>query len=850
MSEEYVPHEIVQSIMNTEVLTCDANDSVKQVAVQMKTRNSSSIIVIDDGTPVGIWTEADALKLDFEANDFFSQPIKNFMSTPVETINQNALVMTVPQRFQTEFFRHFIVIDDNGKMQGILSQSDIVFHQSLENSLYVKKVKNALKKKFLSVNKSLPIASALALLRGSTEKAVVVTGADNELGIITERDVIHFISNGALPKTIADVIQRPLLSIHCDKSLIDAQQMLLENKVRHLGVVDSENTVIGILTFQDILKSIQYEYINYLEDVLKQRNKALVEANKNLLLAHSVLESTKEGVMVVGIDGKIEMINPAFSVVTGYREEEVIGKNPSILRSDRHSHEFYSHMWEQINSIGYWQGEIWNKRKTGEVYPEWLSINTIFDENQEIQGYASIFTDITERKKIEERIKNLAYYDFLTKLPNRRLLLDRLDIATANAKRHHHLLGLMFVDLDFFKRINDTLGHSGGDDLLKQFAERLSGFIRDGDTIARFGGDEFVIILPELAEISELTQFAKRIIEAMKKPFYVRSQELFISCSIGISLFPEDGEDSETLLKHADAAMYRIKDLGRNGFELYAKSMDSKSMERLAMETSLHKALENSEFFLSYQIKVDLSSGDIAGIEALIRWDHPELGILQPNAFIGLAEDTGLILPIGQWVLEEACRQNVQWQKMGLPCYRMAVNVSVHQFCREEIFLWIDNALELSGMEAKYLELEITESSIMKKLERAKVTINQLKETGVSISIDDFGTGFSSLAYLKELDIDFLKIDQSFLSNLLEKKKDQAIVSTIISMAKHLGIRVIAEGVELEEQVEFLKSSNCDEIQGFLISRPMIADNIVTLFEQKLLPVPKSGDYTHRNPID
>ncbi|MCU7835561.1 MAG: EAL domain-containing protein [gamma proteobacterium symbiont of Taylorina sp.] len=827
----------IQSIMHSQVLTCSIDDSIQSVAAKMQAQNASSVIVVKDNIPVGIWTEADALKLDFNIEALFFQPIRNFMSTPVQTMKQQVLVSTAALAFQEQGIRHFVVVDDEGAMQGIISQSDIIFHQSPESFFHVQKINKVLNPDFLSLDLSLSIASAISQIYKSSACSVIVTGfADNEYGIITERDIVQVIANGNISDRLEKVANKPLLTIHSEQSLIEAQQMLVENNIRHLGVINKNKVIIGILTFEHILKGIQYEYVHYLEDILKQRDDALVIANKNLLLAHSVLESTQEGIMVVDTHGKIEMVNPAFSTVTGYTEEEVIGKNPNILRSERHNNEFYKQMWEQINKVGYWQGEIWNKRKTGEIYPEWLSINTIFDEDRVIQGYASIFTDITERKKVEERIKNLAYYDFLTKLPNRRLLLDRLDIATANAKRHNHILGLMFLDLDFFKRINDTLGHAGGDELLKQVAERLSSFIREGDTLARIGGDEFVVVLAELGKISELTQFAKRTLEQMKKPFYVMSQELFISCSIGISLFPEDGEDPDTLLKHADTAMYRIKDLGRNGFELYAKSMDSKSIERLSMETSLHKALEKNEFFLTYQVKVDLSTGNIAGIEALIRWDHPDLGILQPDSFIELAEQTGLILPIGQWVLEEACRQNKQWQKMGLPYYRVAVNVSVHQFCREEIFLWIENALELSGLDAKYLELEITESSIMKKLERAKVTIKQLKETGVSISIDDFGTGFSSLAYLKEFTIDFLKIDRSFLTHLLEEKKDQAIVSAIISMAKHLDIKVIAEGVELEEQVEFLKMSGCDEIQGFLISRPMTADNVVTLFEQKLLP--------------
>ncbi|MBX9633612.1 MAG: EAL domain-containing protein, partial [Magnetospirillum sp.] len=533
--------------------------------------------------------------------------------------------------------------------------------------------------------------------------------------------------------------------------------------------------------------------------------------------------------------------NPAFSLLTGYSFEEVRGKNPNILKSGRHDEAFYKRMWESLDARGVWQGEVWNRRKNGDQYPEWLTINVIRDDEGNVSQYAAVFTDITERKKTEERIKNLAYFDVLTGLPNRRLFTDRLQVAMANAHRHGSALAIMFLDLDLFKRINDTLGHGIGDQVLVETANRLGLCIREGDTVARLGGDEFVILLPELDHLEDAAKLAERVIAHVKQPFAIDDHELYVTTSVGIAVYPDDGLTFEALIKNADTAMYRAKDLGRNNYQLYTPSMNARSFERLTMESALRHALSRDEFTLVYQGKVDMVSGRLSGVEALVRWRHPEMGLVMPTEFIPLAENMGLIGDIGAWVLKAACRQCKSWHDLGLPPVRIAVNVSALQFREGDVPDIVQEALAESGLSPHYLELELTESVLMQRVEEVAQVLRDLRQMGVHISIDDFGTGYSSLSYLKRMPIDALKIDRSFVNDIMENGdacngEGAEIVSTIINLAHNLRLRAVAEGVETREQANFLRERGCDEIQGYLISRPVSGEDLVSLFDRNLLP--------------
>jgi diguanylate cyclase (GGDEF)-like protein/PAS domain S-box-containing protein len=543
-----------------------------------------------------------------------------------------------------------------------------------------------------------------------------------------------------------------------------------------------------------------------------------------LRLAAKVLENSHEAILVADAALKILAVNATFSLVTGYALDEVIGKNPKVLASGKHSPEFYQAMWEAINSQGHWQGEIWNRRKNGEIYPEWLSISAVKNTQGATTHYLAIFSDTSENKATEAKIRHLAYHDPLTSLPNRQLLQDRAQQALIEAARHKQEMALLFVDLDRFKNINDTLGHVSGDQLLCQVAERLCGCVREVDTVGRLGGDEFLIILGDLHEATNAGHVAQKIIGRMETPFDLGGHHFTISPSIGVSIYPHDGESFQALLQKADIAMYEAKQAGRNAYRFFSEEINRASLEKLLLESHLRKALEHHEFSVHYQAQFDLASGQIVGAEALIRWRHPDLGPISPAQFIPLAEETGLIIPIGAWVLQEACRQNRLWQDAGHPAITMAVNLSVLQFQRGDILETVASVLAQTGMPAPYLELELTESILLQNAEKTMEALQKIKSLGVKLSIDDFGTGYSSLAYLKRLAVDKLKIDQSFVHDLTTDADTGAIVTAIIQMARGLSLKTIAEGVETPAQADSLKRQGCEEAQGYLYARPVPAE--------------------------
>ena len=565
----------------------------------------------------------------------------------------------------------------------------------------------------------------------------------------------------------------------------------------------------------------------------------LSEMTGRLHLASKVIENTIEGVTVTDSEGTIISVNPAFTVITGYAPEEAIGQNPRVLKSDRHTPDFYARMWSDLLTRGHWSGEIWNRRKSGEAYPEWLTISAIQDEHGVTTHFVAIFHDITEIKQNEEKIHYHAYHDALTELPNRQLFNDRLALALTHAKRNKNSLAVLFLDLDRFKTINDTLGHLIGDRLLQEVATRLTGCVRADDTVARLGGDEFTVLLPDFHHPERAILVAQKIAASFELPFRIDDHELFSSTSIGISISPMDGESAETLMKNADTALYRAKESGRNQYQLYTPAMNERALERLDMENDLRRALERQEFLLHYHPRIDLATGRMRSAEALIRWQHPTRGLVSPGEFIPLAEETGMIVPIGRWVLETACAQNVRWIAQGLPPIRVAVNLSARQFQQENLVQMISDTLTTTGLDAQYLELEITESVAMQHGEKSLVMLRELHALDINLSIDDFGTGYSSLGYLKRFPVDALKIDQSFVRDIPHDADDEAIAIAIIALAHTLNLLVIAEGVEQESQLRFLRQHGCDEIQGFLFGRPLPAETFVSVLRQGAFALPE-----------
>lgn len=549
-------------------------------------------------------------------------------------------------------------------------------------------------------------------------------------------------------------------------------------------------------------------------------------AEEQLRLSAAVFANNSEAIVITDEHNNIVRVNDAFSRISGFSAEEAIGQNPRLFASGSMDKAFYQQMWTSLLENNGWTGEIWNKRKNGEIFPEWMILSLVRDEAGHITNHIAIYSDITERKHEEERFQFLANHDVLTGLPNRTLLTDRLEQALAFAERNKTRVAVLFIDLDHFKNINDSLGHDVGDELLRQAALRISACFRRTDTIARLGGDEFIAVLPEIGSENEVISLSEKMLHAFAEKFMVNEHQLSITPSIGISLFPDDALKPVTLMRNADIAMYRAKAQGRNTLQFYRPEMTTHATERLQMEMQLRHAIENDELFLHYQPQVDLNSGDMTGMECLIRWKHPEQGMISPARFIPIAEETGLILEIGAWVLREACTQGRIWQKQGYKVVPIAVNVSGVQFRGGKLAELVSETLHETGFDPHLLDLEITESVLMASGEASLDILNSLKALGLTLSLDDFGTGYSSLSRLKSLPLDYLKVDQSFVRDIATDPNDAAIVRAILSMSHEMNLKVIAEGVETTEQLEFLRGLKCLTFQGYLFSRPVPSEEI------------------------
>lgn len=546
-------------------------------------------------------------------------------------------------------------------------------------------------------------------------------------------------------------------------------------------------------------------------------------AEAQMFRLSSALEQTADAVMITDRDGVIEYINPAFSSVTGYSRDEALGAKPNLIKSNRHDERFYQRMWEQIARGDVFTEVFVNRRKDGSLYYEAKTITPVIDQSGNIVSFISTGKDITEHMETQEQLRFLAEHDVLTALPNRQVLIERMRQSLARARRRNLMVATLFMDIDQFKYVNDSLGHEVGDELLIQIAKRLVAHVREGDTVARFGGDEFVVVLDDAGSVADITGVAEKLLNALTPPFRVNGMELHATASMGISVFPSDGPDSETLLRNADNAMYRAKEAGRNSYRFFSGDMSARAFERLTLENSLRNALERNQFELYYQPQLRIENRQVVGIEALLRWNHPEFGLVSPDDFIPLLEDTGLIVQVGEWVLDQACRQMQCWVEAELIRGRIAVNISARQFADMGFRNAVRRTLQTSGLAPQHLELEMTESIFLRESRDTSETLNTMSELGVGLAIDDFGTGYSSLSYLKRFPIDTLKIDRSFIRDITEDSDDEALSAAIVAMAQRLNLRVVAEGVETEAQLELLRKFNCELVQGYLFSRPLTA---------------------------
>jgi len=565
------------------------------------------------------------------------------------------------------------------------------------------------------------------------------------------------------------------------------------------------------------------------QDITERR-----QAEGRLRLSSTVFENTAEAIMITDQDTKIIDVNTAFSEITGYSREEVIGQNPSMMKSGRHSDSFYNEMWTKLSHKGFWRGEIWDQRKNGEEFPKWLSINACSDEKGRLTHYVAVFSDITDKKEDQEKLEQLAHFDHLTGLPNRILFQDRLQTALARSRREKEHMAVLFVDLDRFKQINDSLGHRVGDLLLQEVSRRLLYSIREIDTVARLSGDEFTVILTDIVSLENIEQIASRIVKSLGAPYFFEGHELFVSASVGISTYPMDGESGADLLRHADVAMYHAKEKGRNNYQFFDEKMNERAQTQLSLANQLRIALNRKLIHPHYQLKVDTQKGHPVGLEALARWNDERGRPISPVRFIPVAEEHGLIARLSRSILNQVCAQIRMWKDMDVEFGTVAVNLSAQQFRDKNLLNDFKEAFEDNRVDPRLLEVEVTENMVMDDVEDAIHILGGLKDMGLRISIDDFGTGYSSLNYLKRFPVDTLKIDRTFIRDLAEGNDDAAIVSAIVSMAQKLEIDVVAEGVENQEQVEFLRSVGCCVVQGFFYAKPCPGGEVPLIWNQTI----------------
>ncbi len=579
---------------------------------------------------------------------------------------------------------------------------------------------------------------------------------------------------------------------------------------------------VRVLSAHDVVRRLNAD----LERLIGERTSALLNANSELTIFKKILESTSEAVIITGMDGSIIELNDAMCRMTGYAREEMIGRNSRMFKSGRHGGDFYRMLWEELLAAGHWEGEIWDRKKDGTVYPKWQTINVIRDEKGERTNYIGVSTDVTLIKEAEEKLNQLAYYDPLTGLPNRMLFSDRVERGIASARRQGYRFAVLYLDLDRFKHVNDSLGHVAGDTLLVQATDRMKDCLRESDTLCRIGGDEFGFVLQNLNRDESAGVVAQKLVTRLSQRFEVNGSDVYIGASVGISIYPKDGADTDTLIRKADGALFIAKEEGKGLYRYASGEMERVNRGRLEIESNMHRALERSEFVIHYQPQVSIEAAapglahGLTGCEALIRWESEPGVLVSPGEFLPLAEDSGFIAPLGNWVLLEACRDAKRWEDAGRPV-QVSVNVAMRQFDNGNFENMVAAVLEATGLSPNLLKLEITESGFMRNIQRVTETMKKIRETGVTFAIDDFGTGYASMNYLNTLPVSALKVDQSFVRSLDEDGSGGDIVAAILSMSKAFGLTSIAEGVETFHQLERLRQLGCDVAQGYLVSRPL-----------------------------
>lgn len=725
---------------------------------------------------------------------------------PVERLIEHASAIANGQRETLQGFRQ------TGEL-GTLAKALNVMVESLD--LRERELRSAQKE----IDAILSNSPAVIYIKDAEGKYILVNHQYEELFGVTNAAIRGKTDYDIFPESLASTLHKN------DQAVFTSLQPKQFEETAQQG--DSDHTYLSVKfpLFDD--EGRAFAICGISTDITERK-----KSEDQLLLAKRIIESASEGILVTDLDGNIEDANAAYEKITGYSREEVIGKKPSINQSGKHDKTFYEKMWKDIIESGRWEGEIWDRRKNGELYPALMSINAVYDENGTPTHYVSIFNDITLKKETEYQLEELAYFDALTGLPNRLLFRDRLNHEIASCRRHHSKLAVIFIDLDHFKLINDTQGHLAGDKLLEIIGKRLLAKGRDTDTISRMGGDEFTVVLTDVVDPEQISEFVRDLLASISAPMTVFGKSVQIGASAGVAIYPEDGEDMDSLIKNADIALYQAKEQGRNTYHFYSVDLQEKILARISLERDLRAAIDEQQFVLHYQPKYDLRTREIIGMEALVRWQHPEEGLIPPSRFIPLAEETGLIIPIGDWVLETACYQISQWRNRFNRKLRVAVNLSAAQLKIENLVHRVRDIITKCDLTHDSVELELTESMVMEDVDRALVVMDKLRRLGIHLSIDDFGTGYSSLGYLKRFPLDSVKIDKSFVQDLGKEGHDAAIIGAIIAMADKLRMNVIAEGIESETHLRLLLQAGCTEGQGYYLDKPMPAEELTALLQE------------------
>jgi len=715
------------------------------------------------------------------------------------TLKQERQILVITQSMDamlSESERQRLTLKEKADQQQALSRFVDRIMDTLDDLLFVIDKKGRIRR----------LNTAVELQCGYTEAELLGTNIDDLLPPAEQQDLA-----GQLPILPWPVRSVLLETIQLNKSYCGEHELLGKNRDNPAAVYWLKGSLLH--SEQGKLEGAVVTATNITE--MKNRE-------TRLQLNAKVFENSSEAIFITDPQGTILEVNRAFCSITGYDRAEVLGQNTRLLKSNLHDQRFYQQLWQALSGKGFWKGEIWNRRKNGEFCPMLLSINAVNDNRGQLTHYVSISADISHQKQTEQELKQLAYYDVLTHLPNRFLFKDRFEQEIFLAQRNHTRLALFFLDLDHFKDVNDTFGHWAGDCLLQVIATRIQNCLRKSDTIARLGGDEFTIILPGLAGIDIATEIARKLIAVISRPVQIKEHTIFVGASIGIAIFPDDGNDFDTLTKHADIAMYASKIKGRGMFQYFEAGMNEAARQRILLEHALRQSIEREDFELYYQPKADCTLSRLTGAEALVRWRRPGFGIIPPDRFIPIVEETGLIIPLGKWILKTACLQaNVWASKMA--DFRIAINLSPRQLLADDFIAVLDDILAETGTHPEWINLEVTESLVMHDIEKATQRLNQIRARGIYIAMDDFGTGYSSLSYLQKLPIQTLKIDRSFIQAYCgdPASNEAAFIKIIVSLGQILNMSVIAEGVETEPQLLLLQSYGCDEVQGYYLSPPL-----------------------------